>query len=166
MDKIKELKNRLRYNQKNGYILTGKDVKTLIDYIESVSDRTYTDQVKTLVLSYSATDLNNGVTSELIDLSNTDKEIMILSVTAQLVGTPMNTGGTYWVYLGEIGSPIQMFEGSPSDLVNNYYIFDLNESVGLADINRQKICIWGEGVTGGDTDTLLTIYITYKEYAN
>ncbi len=163
MDKIKELKSRLRYNQKNGFILTGKDVKTIIDLLEETSDY----NVKTIKLQYTNTELINLTDKVLLDLTGTDKAIDLLNVSCSFSGTPMNEAGGIWVYLGEVGTAISMYSGAPLQSTNQHYYFRRTSDIGFNDLNRQKICISSQDLlTGGDTDTLITIYITYSIYAN
>ena len=163
MDKIKELKNRLRYNKKTGYILTGEDVKTILDLLSNTSDY----NVKTLKLQYTATDLINLTDKALLDLTGTSSFVELLSVSSSLVGTPMNEPGTIYVYLGEPGTATGMYSGAPCSSTDQYYYFRKVEDTGFNDLNKQKICISNQGgLTGGDTDTLLTIYITYSVHAN
>ena len=163
MDKIKELKSRLRYNKNSGYILTGKDVKTILDLLSDTS----TYNVKTIKLQYTASQLINLGNETLLDLTGTSDSIELLSVSSTLSGTPMDVPGTLYVYLGEPATPIGMYTGGPCDLANQGYYFRKIEDTGFNDLNRQKICISNQaGLSGGDTDTLLTIYITYATYAN
>lgn len=167
MNKIKELKTRLRYNQKSGYILTGKDIKTILDYIEE-NNTANTNNVSVLKFEMTANDMIDIDQQTLLDVSDTNDELLILSVTASLVGTPMTGGGDINIYLGETSTPIPMFTGAPCDMnPDNYYLFRSTTLTGFSDINRQKISFYNNSVpSGGDTDTLLTIYITYARYAN
>lgn len=163
MDKIKELKSRLRYNKNNSYLLTGKDVKTIIDLLADTSNYS----VKTLKLEYTASQLLDLTDKTLLDLTGTNDAIELLSVSANLVGTPMDVPGTIYVYLGEPGTAVGMYTGGPCDLTNQYYYFRRIGETGFNDLNKQKICISNQGgLSGGDTDTLLTIYITYATHAN
>lgn len=165
MDNILDkLKARLRYNKKRSFLLTGEDVKELVEYFENLSN-SVEQNVKTFKFTLSASEIND-LGQRILLTAPVGKKFEILNVSAKFEGQPMDNPSGLAIYLGEEGTPSAIFNlGDILQSPDNYISVPPNNTPTNV-YDARLLSISGQSVTGGDSSTLLTILITYLEYAD